>query len=128
MATTTTNLGLYKPDYEESADIARVNGNMDIIDGAIADKITNPADPSFGLFLQIGLDGNPMWGEAASPSVISDAVEEWMDEHIPEGTTIAIDTSLSMEGYAADAKAVGDALASITISITDDGYGNVTIG
>lgn len=32
MATTTTNYGLTKPDYNESADIAVINSNMDIID------------------------------------------------------------------------------------------------
>lgn len=36
MATTTTNLGLTKPAYSDTADIADINGNMDIIDQAIA--------------------------------------------------------------------------------------------
>lgn len=40
MATTTTKLGLTKPAYSDTADIAAVNGNMDIIDQAI-DKTDN---------------------------------------------------------------------------------------
>lgn len=36
MSTTTTNLGLTKPAYSDTADIADINGNMDIIDQAIA--------------------------------------------------------------------------------------------
>ena len=35
MATTTPNLGLVKPDYEDLADIAVLNGNSDIIDTAV---------------------------------------------------------------------------------------------
>ena len=34
MATTTTNLGLTKPSYSDTADIAVINGNMDKIDTA----------------------------------------------------------------------------------------------
>lgn len=36
MATTTTNLNLIKPDYGDTADIADINGNMDILDAAVA--------------------------------------------------------------------------------------------
>lgn len=35
MATTTTNLGLTKPAYADTADIDVINGNMDILDGAV---------------------------------------------------------------------------------------------
>ena len=35
MATTTTNLGLTKPAYADDADIAVINGNMDILDTKI---------------------------------------------------------------------------------------------
>ena len=39
MATLTTNYNLVKPDYEENADIAVMNSNMDIIDAALGDKV-----------------------------------------------------------------------------------------
>ena len=35
MATTTTNLGLSKPAYSDDADVAVINGNMDILDTKI---------------------------------------------------------------------------------------------
>jgi len=35
MATTTANLGLTKPAYADTADIEVINGNMDILDGAV---------------------------------------------------------------------------------------------
>ena len=38
MSTTTTNYNLIKPDYTDSADVADLNGNSDIIDAALASK------------------------------------------------------------------------------------------
>lgn len=43
MSTTTTNLGLVKPGYNDAADIADINNNMDIIDDAYADQNTSIA-------------------------------------------------------------------------------------
>lgn len=37
MATTSGDLQLYKPQYSESADVAKINDNMDIIDDAFTD-------------------------------------------------------------------------------------------
>ena len=39
---------------------------------------------------------------------------------------IAVDTSLTQSGKAADAKAVGDAINAIPVSTTDDGYTEIT--
>lgn len=44
MATYTTNLNLKKPDYEDLADIADINANMDVIDEVIQTEITNRAN------------------------------------------------------------------------------------
>lgn len=41
MSTTTARLELVKPDYAESADIATINANMDVIDGAVGVSIVN---------------------------------------------------------------------------------------
>lgn len=40
MASSTTNLGLVKPAYNEAADVAVINGNMDIIDTAVTKNKT----------------------------------------------------------------------------------------
>ena len=36
MSTSTPNLGLVKPGYEEWADVGTINDNMDILDGAVS--------------------------------------------------------------------------------------------
>lgn len=41
MSTNTTNYNLVKPDYSEAADIAVINGNMDIIDTAMKNNATD---------------------------------------------------------------------------------------
>ena len=38
MSTNTSNYNLVKPDYADDADIGDINGNMDIIDSALASK------------------------------------------------------------------------------------------
>ena len=43
---------------------------------------------------------------------MSDYVTDWLDDHVdPVGSAVILDDSLSIEGAAADAKAVGDALS-----------------
>lgn len=51
--------------------------------------------------------------DSTSPTVIAETVSDWLDEHITNPTNPAIDTSLSVAGAAADAKATGDAIAAI---------------
>jgi hypothetical protein len=52
MATTTTRLGLTKPDYADNVDIADINSNMDDIDAAVGASVvtsgTRPASPFTG--------------------------------------------------------------------------------
>jgi hypothetical protein len=52
MATTTTKLGLTKPDYVDVVDIAELNTNADSIDAAVGSTIctnaTRPASPFAG--------------------------------------------------------------------------------
>lgn len=48
MSTNTTNYNLVKPDYSEAADVAVINGNMDIIDTQLksVSNVANAAAPS----------------------------------------------------------------------------------
>ena len=55
MATQTTNYNLVKPSYDENADIAVVNGNMDIIDTKINELNNNYTNLDSATML---LDGN----------------------------------------------------------------------
>lgn len=42
------------------------------------------------------------------------------------GATIEVDATLTVEGKAADAKAVGDKLAAIPVTVSEDGYTDIT--
>lgn len=58
------------------------------------------------------------------PEIIT---KEYIDEAI-SNVSIEVDATLSQEGKAADAKAVGDAIAAIEyVTATDDGNGIVTL-
>lgn len=48
--------------------------------------------------------------DAISTEELTAAVNGYMDEHLPEGETIVLDASLATSGFAADAKATGDAI------------------
>ena len=47
----------------------------------------------------------------ASDEKIVEAVDAWMEENINPDVTVALDKTLSVEGAAADAKAVGSVIA-----------------
>ena len=115
MATKTTNLELVKPGYTEKADIGVINGNMDVIDAAIAantaGKIDKPVGLPSGKFLQTGNNNTLMWGPAASPAQIASDVEAWLDDHMTGDETIALDNTLTVSGAAADAKVTGQMIA-----------------
>ena len=55
MATTTTRLGLTKPDYSDNVDIDDINDNMDDLDAVVGAKpvtsSTRPASPYDGQFI-----------------------------------------------------------------------------
>ena len=55
---------------------------------------------------------------SVTPAVIAEEVTDWLDENITQPTTPVIDTSLRVQGAAADAKAVGDAIALIRDPLT----------
>lgn len=53
MATYTENLNLKKPDLTDTADIADINGNMDILDGALAAVLPTVTTDDNGKFLRV---------------------------------------------------------------------------
>ena len=80
---------------------------------AVSTTINNrvPAPSAAGKFLQTDINGDPEWGDAASVADVVSAVEDWLEDNMPAGETVAIDTSLLVSGAAADSKTVGDALS-----------------
>lgn len=76
----------------------------------------------YGQILRTNGDGTTRWDNAASQEEIGSAVENWLEENVAGGETIAIDSSLSVSGLAADSKAVGDAIQTVTNMVN-----NITI-
>lgn len=60
-----------------------------------------------------GQIGNAIASALNDGTYIQTAVTAWLGEHVDPNTGYVIDNSLSIEGAAADAKAVGDALSNI---------------
>lgn len=65
--------------------------------------------------------------DSTSPTVIAESVSDWLDEHITNPTNPAIDTSLSVAGAAADAKATGDAISTLQSQIASGGGLNAEV-
>lgn len=58
-----------------------------------------------------GVEGRVTTLETAAPEIISNATKDWLDDNVtPTGSAVAIDSSLTQSGLAADAKATGDAV------------------
>lgn len=125
MATKTTNMGLTKPSLKESADVSVINSNMDIIDGKIGEipsnksvkevideKLNKPGVVGVNdQILRSNGDGTTRWDNPATAEEISDAVTDWLDDHVTSESEVIIDDTLNIEGAAADAKAAGSIVA-----------------
>lgn len=106
MASKTPFYNLDLPEYIDDADVDVLNKNTATIDAILNDKITNPTGGVPGKFLQVGQNGKPAWGSAASATAVVEATEAWLAEHF-NGETFVIDDTLTVAGAAADAAQVG---------------------
>ncbi len=80
-----------------------------LLNGPIATKMPLPTNTGTqDQILRSDGNGGSVWGSAATASEISGAVEDWMDNHISQNNTVALDDSLTQTGAAAQAKAAGD--------------------
>lgn len=59
------------------------------------------------------MDGVP------DPEDIAEAVTDWLDENVPTGQTVVVDSSLSIAGAAADSKKTGDEVYNLKSAIND---------
>lgn len=76
MATQTTNYNLTKPSYEDNADIAVVNSNMDLIDAALGNKVEKAAGKD--------LSSNDYTADEKTKLA---GIEDWANNYVhPEGT------------------------------------------
>lgn len=92
--------------------------------------VTKPdsATVGAGKFLQTDANGQPVWDDPASPATIGEAVTEWLEDNVSGGSTIAVDSSLSIQGAGADAKAAGDAIAAKADNANPVFTGSVNMG
>ena len=102
MATQTTNYGLKKPAYSDTADIGVINSNMDIIDAKmkeIEDKITNETDPTV-----------PAWAkEPNKPTYTAEEVGALpSNTPIPDPTSVVVDRFVSAGTHIADISVNGE--------------------
>ena len=63
-----------------------------------------------GQLLKSNGDGTSSWTTQGSPtdSQVSTAVNSWLDDNVPTGTTVVVDKSLSIENAAAESTTVGN--------------------
>ena len=78
-------------------------------------------------------------GSGGDPEAIASAVTDWLEENVdPVGSAVVVDSSLSIEGAAADAKVTGNAIGGLKIAnrqlyndsavIVEQGYWSATDG
>lgn len=70
-----------------------------------------------GQILRTNGDGTTVWDNAATEEEISESVSSWLEDNISGGETIAVDSSLTVQGAAADAKKTGDEITSLKSEI-----------
>lgn len=96
----------------------------------INSKMDEPSsEGTNGQVLTTDGNGGRTWttpqGGTVDPSAIASAVATWCNDNITDDPTVVIDKSLSVDGAAADSKAVGDEIKDITgnekIAYTADG-------
>ena len=110
MATTTTNLNLVKPDYDDTADIDVLNTNMDTIDTEVAKRSVGAASSTNnGIALFDGAGGKTLKDSGKTITDESSATAMANDTNVPTNRTVrnaiynGLDKS-SGAGFALDAR------------------------
>ena len=93
----------------------------------VSNKLDKPTSVAPGKFLQTDANGDAVWGNAASPTDVANAVTDWLGDNIPAGQTVVVDQSLTVSGAAADSKKTGDEIAQTNQEVSDlkSAIGNV---
>ena len=106
-----------------NADVANLTNGLNDLQGKVttltSNKIDKPTSVAAGKFLQTDSNGDAVWGNAASPTDVANAVTDWLDDNIPTGQTVAVDQSLTVSGAAADAKVVGGDISDLKSAFDD---------
>lgn len=74
----------------------------------------HPADAAAVGATAGGLDDRLQLLEDGAPEIISEATQDWLDDHVtPTGSAVIVDNSLTQSGAAADAKVTGDEISDL---------------
>ena len=77
----------------------------------LAAKVNKPSsEGTSGQVLRTNGNGSTYWDDDANATDIANAVTDWLDTNVPTGTTVVVDSSLTVSGAAADSKKTGDEL------------------
>ena len=93
--------------YNNDYDLKTILGNVDMTKGNLQSQIDTKVDPEY-------IEGQ-----------ISEDVSNWLEENVdPTGSAVVVDSSLTIAGAAADAKATGDEITDLKSALTsfEDGY------
>lgn len=110
-------------NYKLSNDYWEASGIYDITEGKTQRQVNNSklnkpiVAGTSGQILRSDGQGGSVWDNAATQEEIGEAVTDWLNENIPTGQTVAVDTSLSISGAAADAKVTGDKFTELSTAL-----------
>lgn len=105
--------------------VTTLEGEMDAVEGRATSlegratalengKIPYPASTvTEGKILTANGEGGAVWEDGVPAEDIAALVAAWMEQHIVGGDTLAIDNTLSLADYAADAKKTGELVAPV---------------
>lgn len=76
-------------------------------------KVTPTNTGTQGQILRNNGQGGAVWTDAATAEEVATAAEAWLNDHVSQGETLAIDNTLTLSGYAGDAKVTGDKISEL---------------
>ena len=80
----------------------------------LAAKVNKPSsEGTSGQVLRTNGNGSTYWDDDANATDIANAVTDWLDTNVPTGTTVVVDSSLTVSGAAADSKKTGDEIGDL---------------
>lgn len=103
----------------EAGSVTVAKFHSSVVDSTLTQS-GHPADAAAVGATAEGLDDRLQLLEDGAPEIISDATQDWLDDHVtPTGSAVIVDNSLTQSGAAADAKVTGDNIANLKSDLSD---------
>lgn len=101
------------------------------IDGDFQDQIDHKLDKPAVIvndkFIKYDENGHVVCGDAATAEQVAEAVTDWLEENVPQGTTVVVDKSLSIDDAAADAAKTGSEIGNLKSALEEDIFGTICV-